>query len=136
MAMHEMQPFSLDAAQAVAACTPTPAHVFLPDTPRVGALVSGTVRRLEGFGAFIGLDDAGPVSGLLHVSNISRQRVDYPEVRQSYMNMQCKVFFDVGGRHLMTCVSIPAQRAEQSEGTLLRHFHLTIYLRGVRVRAR
>lgn len=50
--------------------------------PRVGALVSGTVRRLEGFGAFIGLDDAGPVSGLLHVSNISRQRVDYPEVRR------------------------------------------------------
>ncbi len=52
---------------------------------RVGALVSGTVRRLEGFGAFIGLDDAGPVSGLLHVSNISRQRVDYPEVRQPFV---------------------------------------------------
>ena len=35
---------------------------------------------MEHFGAFIGLDGAGPISGLLHVSNISRQRVEIPAV--------------------------------------------------------
>lgn len=41
---------------------------------RVGALVWGTVRRVEAFGAFVGIDDTH-VSGLIHISNVSRSRV-------------------------------------------------------------
>jgi small subunit ribosomal protein S1 len=43
---------------------------------QVGQIVKGTVRRLEGFGAFVEIG-AG-TEGLLHVSNISRSRVENP----------------------------------------------------------
>ncbi|MFT5284612.1 MAG: ribosomal protein S1 [Planctomycetota bacterium] len=39
-----------------------------------GSTVSGKVTRVEGFGAFV--DIGGGVEGLLHVSNISRKRVE------------------------------------------------------------
>ena len=41
----------------------------------LGALMWGEVRRVEEFGAFVGLDGTR-ISGLLHVSNISRSRVE------------------------------------------------------------
>ncbi len=40
----------------------------------------GTVRRIESFGVFVGIDGT-KLSGLLHISNTSRQRVGYPDVR-------------------------------------------------------
>ena len=40
-----------------------------------GAKVTGTVTRIEAFGAFV---DVGGVEGLVHVSNLSRQRVEDP----------------------------------------------------------
>lgn len=43
----------------------------------VGALVEGVVRRIEPFGVFVGIKGTR-VSGLLHVSNISRLHVDNP----------------------------------------------------------
>ena len=46
---------------------------------RVGSLVWGTVRRVQDFGAFIGFDDTR-ASGLVHISNISRQHVGYTDV--------------------------------------------------------
>lgn len=46
---------------------------------KVGSMVAGTVRRIDKFGCFVGLDDVGRVSGLLHISNISRDRVDQVE---------------------------------------------------------
>lgn len=42
---------------------------------KVGAVVDGVIRRVEEYGAFVGLDGM-KVSGLLHISNISRARVD------------------------------------------------------------
>lgn len=42
----------------------------------VGAVVKGKVTRLESFGAFV---DIGGVEGLVHVSNISRKRVNSAE---------------------------------------------------------
>lgn len=42
---------------------------------KVGSLVSGRVRRIESFGVFVGLQGTKH-SGLLHISNISRQHVD------------------------------------------------------------
>lgn len=41
----------------------------------LGALMWGEVRRIEEFGAFVGLDGTR-ISGLLHISNISRARVE------------------------------------------------------------
>jgi len=41
-----------------------------------GKVVKGKVTRLESFGAFV---DIGGVEGLVHVSNISRKRVNSPE---------------------------------------------------------
>lgn len=38
-----------------------------------GAVIQGTVTRIESFGAFV---DIGGIEGLLHVSNISRKRVE------------------------------------------------------------
>lgn len=42
---------------------------------QVGSLISGTVRRVEPFGVFVGLDGTR-TSGLLHISNVSRQHID------------------------------------------------------------
>lgn len=47
---------------------------------QVGAVVDGIVRRVEEYGTFVGLNGT-KVSGLLHVSNISRSRVESVEVR-------------------------------------------------------
>ena len=41
----------------------------------LGALMWGEVRRIEEFGCFVGLDGTR-ISGLLHISNISRARVE------------------------------------------------------------
>lgn len=46
---------------------------------QLGALMWGEVRRIEEFGAFIGLDGTR-ISGLLHISNISRSRVETVDV--------------------------------------------------------
>jgi hypothetical protein len=48
--------------------------------PQVGALVWGTVRRVEPYGVFVGLDGTR-FSGLLHISCISRAHVEATEVR-------------------------------------------------------
>lgn len=45
----------------------------------LGAVMWGEVRRIEEFGAFIGLDGTR-ISGLLHISNISRSRVETVDV--------------------------------------------------------
>lgn len=45
----------------------------------LGALMWGEVRRIEEFGAFIGLEGTR-ISGLLHISNISRARVESVQV--------------------------------------------------------
>ena len=44
----------------------------------VGAVMKGTVETLKDYGAFVNLDDG--LSGLLHVSQISTQRIKHPGV--------------------------------------------------------
>lgn len=46
------------------------------DTIKVGQVMKGKVDKLEAFGAFVDLGNG--CSGLLHVSNISHQRIDDP----------------------------------------------------------
>ena len=48
--------------------------VFAPGETRIGALVKGKVSKIASFGAFIELEDG--VDGLVHISQISDQRVD------------------------------------------------------------
>lgn len=45
---------------------------------QVGAVVEGTVDTLKDYGAFVNLD--GGLSGLIHVSQISNQRIKHPGV--------------------------------------------------------
>ena len=56
-----------------------PAPLQLRGKAQVGAVVDGIVRRVEEFGAFVGINGM-KVSGLLHISNISRARVDATKV--------------------------------------------------------
>jgi len=42
---------------------------------KVGSVISGTVKRLDTFGAFV---DIGGIDGLVHVSEISWERVNHP----------------------------------------------------------
>ncbi|MDQ7792895.1 MAG: bifunctional 4-hydroxy-3-methylbut-2-enyl diphosphate reductase/30S ribosomal protein S1 [bacterium] len=59
------------------------------DSLEEGRLVTGTVKRLADFGAFV---DLGGVDGLLHVSELSWKRVGHPrEVVQEGQSVQCKV---------------------------------------------
>lgn len=46
----------------------------------VGTLVTGTVRRIEPFGVFVGINGTR-VSGLLHISNVSRQHIETVQAR-------------------------------------------------------
>lgn len=59
----------------------------LPLHCRVGSLVWGTVRRVQDFGAFVGFDETR-ASGLIHISNISRQHVGC-ERRADVLSMIC-----------------------------------------------
>lgn len=46
---------------------------------QVGTLVTGSVRRIEPFGVFVGINNTR-VSGLLHISNVSRQHIETVQV--------------------------------------------------------
>lgn len=50
----------------------------------VGALVHGRVRRIEDYGVFVGIDGTR-MSGLLHISNISRVHVEDPRVSRCFV---------------------------------------------------
>ena len=52
-----------------------PQHDRKPALAQVGALVWGFVRRIESYGALIGLDNTR-ISGLLHISLVSRAHVE------------------------------------------------------------
>lgn len=58
-------------------------------TIQAGDTVSGTVQRLTHFGAFV---DVGGVDGLVHISQISHERVEHPEnVLSEGQTVQVKV---------------------------------------------
>lgn len=65
----------------------------------LGALMWGEVRRIEEFGAFIGLEGTR-ISGLLHISNISRARVESVQVMSALTCFQL-----LHSATLCTCVN-------------------------------
>ena len=59
------------------------------DTLEVGSVVEGTVQRLTDFGAFV---DLGGVDGLIHISDLSWNRVKHPsEVLESGDKVEVQV---------------------------------------------
>ncbi len=64
-----------------------------------GAVISGKVTRIEPFGAFV---DIGGVEGLLHVSNISHERVEHPDEKlKKGQDVQVQVLkIEDGGRRI------------------------------------
>lgn len=48
------------------------------DAVQVGAVIEGTVETLQDYGAFVDLGDG--VSGLVHISQISTERIKHPSV--------------------------------------------------------
>ena len=57
--------------------------------PVAALACSGTVRRVEPFGVFVGIDGTR-TSGLLHISNVSRQHIDQAAfVNVSSASMRC-----------------------------------------------
>ena len=71
----------------------------LVDALAEGAVIRGKVTRIEPFGAFV---DIGGVEGLLHVSNISHQRVAHPEeVLTKGQELEVQVLkIEEGGRRI------------------------------------
>jgi ribosomal protein S1 len=84
---------------------------------RQGQILPGTVRRIEAFGAFVDL--GGGVEGLLHVSNLSRQRVAHPsEKLQVGQTLQVQVLdIQEGGRRIaLSTKHLEADPWEGAEG--------------------
>ncbi|KAA6425999.1 MAG: 30S ribosomal S1 [Trebouxia sp. A1-2] len=82
----------------------------------LGALMWGEVRRVEEFGAFIGLEGTR-ISGLLHVSNISRSRVEsVSDVFQIGERVRCLV---MGMDENFTRISLSTAELEVREGDIM-----------------
>jgi polyribonucleotide nucleotidyltransferase len=58
---------------------------------QVGNLVSGTVRRIEPFGVFMGISNTR-VSGLLQISNVSRQHIESVQVGAGAVEVGPRLF--------------------------------------------
>jgi len=83
----------------------------------VGSLVEGTVRRIESFGVFIGIDGTKH-SGLLHISNMSRQHVDRADaVFRMGEKVNCLV---LGMDPDYSNMSLSTAELEPEDGMLLR----------------
>jgi len=82
-----------------------------------GALVSGTVRRVEDFGCFVGIDGTS-MSALLHISNISNGHLDFVENVLAVGDRVCCVITEMqeGGRR----VSLSTRELESYKGEMLR----------------
>jgi small subunit ribosomal protein S1 len=50
---------------------------YIPEKYQAGQVVSGTVTKVTNFGAFVALEDS--LEGLIHISELSDEKVDNPE---------------------------------------------------------
>ncbi|KAL3141011.1 hypothetical protein ABBQ32_005525 [Trebouxia sp. C0010 RCD-2024] len=82
----------------------------------LGALMWGEVRRIEEFGAFVGLEGTR-ISGLLHISNISRARVEsVDDVFTIGERVRCLV---MGMDDNFTRISLSTAELEENEGDIM-----------------
>jgi len=86
---------------------------------KVGALVSGQVRRLTNFGAYVGLEGTR-VSGLLHVSNLSNEYVKSAgDILKEGDRVRCIVAgFEPGFKN----ISLSTAELEAFPGQILNEF--------------
>ncbi len=77
----------------------SPLELFM-DKHRVGQVLEGVVTRITAFGAFVDLGEG--VEGLLHVSQISEERVENPSaILKPGEQIKCKIIkLAAGGRKI------------------------------------
>lgn len=66
---------------------------------QVGSLITGTVRRIEPFGVFVGINNTR-ISGLLHISNVSRQHIDTVQASHTSVHSTCRASLVFGTARL------------------------------------
>jgi small subunit ribosomal protein S1 len=83
---------------------------------KVGATVPGKVVRLTDFGAFVEL--APGVDGLVHISEISHERIQHPgDVLQKEQEVQVRVLnVDMGSRRISLSLRDPSEAQERPAG--------------------
>lgn len=81
---------------------------------QVGAVVEGTVDSLKDYGAFVNLE--GGLSGLLHVSQISRQRIKHPGmVLKEGQNVTVKIIAVKDGKISLSMKALEDETGVQEE---------------------
>lgn len=91
----------------------------VPDNFPEGSFHTGTVARLETFGAFVTLSDG--VDGLLHISKLgSGKRINHPrEVVKEGEQIEIKIeSIDRGNRRISLALAGPARAAAEEEATM------------------
>ena len=91
----------------------------VPDRFPEGSFHSGTVARLDTFGAFVTLSDG--VDGLLHISKLgSGKRINHPrEVVKEGEQIEVKIeSIDRGNRRISLALAGPARAAAEEEATM------------------
>lgn len=81
---------------------------------KVGDVVEGVVESLKDYGAFVKLSEG--VTGLLHVSQISRQRIKHPSVvLQEGQTVKVKIRDVANGKISLTMRNMEAEEAPREE---------------------
>ena len=84
------------------------------DAIQVGAVIEGTVETLKEYGAFIDLGDG--VSGLLHVSQISTERVKHPgDVLKEGQKVTVKVTGKKDGKISLSIRALSDEKKKREE---------------------
>lgn len=83
---------------------------------KAGDIVEGTVDSLKDYGAFVNLE--GGVSGLIHVSQISSQRIKHPGVvLKEGQQVKVKIRSVENGKISLTMKGLEAKEEEETQGT-------------------
>lgn len=81
---------------------------------KAGDVVEGTVDTLKDYGAFVNLE--GGVSGLLHVSQISNQRIKHPSVvLKEGQQVKVKILSVGDGKISLSMKALETQEVEEEE---------------------
>ena len=81
---------------------------------QVGSIVTGTVESLQNYGAFVDLGDG--ISGLLHISEISNERISHPKaVLRTGQKVNVMILRIENGKVSLSMKAIEAAKEQQVE---------------------
>ena len=81
---------------------------------KVGEVRKGTVESLQSYGAFVDLGDG--ISGLLHISQISTQRIKHPgAVLKEGQTVKVKILSIADGKISLSMKALIEQETEEEE---------------------